>query len=83
MVLTHTAGTAGWSTTTRRSERQRDARIRDLWTHGIDQIRLDITNQSVNYEFVMHQRAAGNTRHLSGHRMQAGRFAPRPAQHQQ
>ena len=30
-------------------------------------IRLDMTIQSVNYEFVMHQRAAGNTQHLSGH----------------
>ena len=51
--------------------------------YGIYQIRLDITSQSVNYEFMMHQRAAGNTQHLSGHRMQAGRFAPRTAQHQQ
>ena len=84
MVRTVTAGTAGWSTTTQRSEGQRHARIRDLWTHGTYRIRLvDIRIQSVHDEFVMHQRAAGNMQHLSGHRMQAGRFAPRPAQHQQ
>ena len=82
-MRTDTAGNAGWSTTTRRSEGQRHARIRDLWTHGIHWVRLDIKIQSLNYEFVMHQRAAGNTQHLSGHRMQAGRFAPWPAEHQQ
>ena len=39
MVGTDTAGTAGWSTTTRRSEGQRPATIHDLWTPGIYRIR--------------------------------------------
>ena len=61
MVRTDTAGTAGWSTTTWRCEGQRHAGIRDPWTHVVYRIRLDITIQSANYEFVMHLRAAGNT----------------------